>query len=359
MHGDGLAAPRGHSRYGLRVSEQEARSTAAGEGHSVHPVVAGVPWWGAILIATAATLTGIAIDATGPRELTNVFAALYLLGCMAAVLAVRQQAVFTAVVQPPLILFVAVPAANYMFHRAEIAGVKDLLINCGYPLIERFPLMLITSLLVLLVGVARWYLAHAERQADPAHNSAYPDSGIAQRISALLGRSTSSDDARPSRKPAPGRKAEGPRSAGERRPQRRAAPRSRHVRPSTDDPSSPAPAQRRRYTDYDRGDDLPGPPPSRRRRPQGDTGSRTTPRRREREPTDRDERPRRRDREPMDPGGRPRRVTSYDDRHGPYEPEPFDPPPSTRHPFSNVRYRGSESDDDDRKYRRRRDPLDP
>jgi hypothetical protein len=353
MHGDGLAVARGVSRYGLRVSEQRARSTAAAEGRSVHPVVAGVPWWGAILIATAATVAGIAIDASsGLRELTHVFAALYLIGCVAAVLAVRQAAIFTAVVQPPLILFIAVPLANYLFHRAEIAGIKDVLINCGYPLIERFPLMLITSLMVLLIGVVRWFLAHTGRPAEAADDWARPFGGITRKVNTLLGRSTNGDDdTRPRRKHTARRRADPPRSAGERRPQRKAASRSRHVRPPTDDAVGPAAAPRRRYADYAPGDgDLPGPPPpSRRRRPQGDTGRRTTPRRRDREPSD-----------PMDPRERPRRVSRYDDLYGGYQPESFDPPqpPDTRHPFSDVRYRGNESGDDNRKYRRPRNPLD-
>ena len=82
---------------------------------------------------------------------------------MAAVLAVRQSGIFTAVVQPPLILFVAVPTAYFLFHRAEIAGIKDILINCGYPLIERFLLMFTTSVAVLLIGMARWYFGAADR----------------------------------------------------------------------------------------------------------------------------------------------------------------------------------------------------
>lgn len=115
-----------------------------------------MPGWGAILIAVAAAFAGFAIDAaSGHGELTSVFAALYVIGCLAAVLAVRQSGIFTAVVQPPLILFVAVPTAYYLFHRNEIVGVKDVLINCGYPLIERFLLMFTTSVVVLLIGMAR------------------------------------------------------------------------------------------------------------------------------------------------------------------------------------------------------------
>ena len=101
---------------------------------------------------------GFAFDAgSGNKELGLVFAAGYVVGCILAVLAVRQSSVFTAVIQPPLILFVTVPGAYFLFHGATFTGLKDVLINCGYPLIERFPLMFFTSAAVLLIGMARWY----------------------------------------------------------------------------------------------------------------------------------------------------------------------------------------------------------
>ena len=79
----------------------------------------------------------------------------------------RQSGVFTAVIQPPLILFVAVPGAYFVFHGSTISGIKDILINCGYPLIERFPLMFFTSAIVLVIGMVRWYLGVVARRAHP------------------------------------------------------------------------------------------------------------------------------------------------------------------------------------------------
>ena len=116
-----------------------------------------MPWWAALVIAVAATAVGYAVDAgSGHKELTHVFAGFYIAGCVAAVLAVRQDGVFTAIIQPPLILFCAVPGAYWMFHGRKVGNLKDLLINCGYPLIERFPLMLGTAGGVLLIGLVRW-----------------------------------------------------------------------------------------------------------------------------------------------------------------------------------------------------------
>ena len=94
---------------------------------------------------------------SGHKELTHLFAVFYISGCVVAALAVRQEGLFTAIIQPPLILFCAVPGAYWLFHGRKVGHLKDLLINCGYPLIERFPLMLGTAGGVLLIGLVRWY----------------------------------------------------------------------------------------------------------------------------------------------------------------------------------------------------------
>lgn len=160
-----------------------------------------MPWWAAILIAVTATAIGYAIDAgSGHKALTLVFTGCYIAGCVGAVLAVRQSDLFTALVQPPLILFCAVPGAYWLFHGGTIGKFKDLLINCGYSLIERFPLMLGTAAGVLLIGLVRWYLG-----------TALFDS-IARKLSSLM--TGDSDD-----------------DGGRRSAQRPARTRSRHARP--------------------------------------------------------------------------------------------------------------------------------
>ena len=152
-----------------------------------------MPWWGAVLIAATFTVIGFAFDAgSGNKELGFAFAAAYVIGCILAVLAVRQSAIFTAVIQPPLLLFIAVPGAYFSFHGATFTGIKDLLINCGYPLIERFPLMFFTSAAVLLIGMARWYYGASTRQIAAPKTTAKDSPGIgrmasvASKLSAIL-----------------------------------------------------------------------------------------------------------------------------------------------------------------------------
>lgn len=155
------------------------------ELRSAHPDIPGVPWWGAALIALTATALGFAFDAgSGSKELSVVFSGTYMLGCLVAVLAVRQAGLFTAVVQPPIVLFAAVPSAYFLFHGGQIRGLKDLAINCGYPLIERFPVMFFTSAAVLVIGMVRWYLGMSARRAGPADPERAP-SAVTDLVSAV------------------------------------------------------------------------------------------------------------------------------------------------------------------------------
>lgn len=326
------------------------------DDRSVHPNVPGVPWWGAFLLALTTTAIGFAFDAgSGTKELSGVFAALYVVGCIAAVLVVRQSSIFTAVVQPPLLLFVAVPGAYYLFHSGEGTGLKDTLINCGYPLIERFPLMIFTSGAVLLIGIARWYVGSSSRSRV---NRTTDDTGARKARTGTLGaklaalRDTDDEAAEIDADEAPTRKHSVDRSAAARTarrngrtaepakaarngrtPSRAQAARSRHSRP-------PAAAE---MTDIVE--------PIERPRRSRDSATTPPPRRRS---TARDPLPRERDREPYDSRAareRPSRYSRfeerYDERADLYEPAPRRRRPTvngtngTHHPISRVRYRGS------------------
>ena len=342
-----------------------------------------MPWWAALLIATTATAIGYAIDAgLGHKELTDAFAALYIAGCVVAVLAVRQSGVFTAVIQPPLILFCAVPGAYWLFHGGKVSNLKDVLINCGYPLIERFPLMLGTAGGVLLIGLIRWYFRLSHRTTAPANTtddaattteseSRSVIRDIAAKLASILGRDADDEDTGAPSADAPrvhavsdppktGRAARGSRSApGTTRT------RSRHTRPPLEEEYEP-PVERRRHASR-RGsaaarDVQPADPPRRSRRhprPQGDPDLRAQPPREMR----RDSYGRRSAYER--PVSRSSRFDPYAEHFSPYEQpyepyEPYEPPrrratpngpnsaSPTHHPISQVRYRGSAPRDERR-----------
>jgi hypothetical protein len=355
---------------------------------SIHPNIPGVPWWAALVIAIAATAIGYAIDAgSGHKELTHVFAGFYVAGCLAAVLAVRQEGLFTAIIQPPLILFGAVPGAYWLFHGRQLGHLKDLLINCGYPLIERFPLMLGTAGAVLLIGLVRWHFGTSNRTTLAANTADDTTtgtdaksfiSGIVAKLNSYLGIKSDEDDAdaAPSadskrarattRKTAPktGRAPRSDRSAA-----RSTRTRSRHARPGLEDQGEPMPERPRRRRQAPPRDFDPADPPRRSRRrprPDGDPDLGAQPSRESR----RDSRTRRNPYErPYErPAPRTSRFDGYGteppgtqdhfSRYEPYEPyEPYEssyegPRPRratgggsngtnpTHHPISRVRYRG-------------------
>jgi hypothetical protein len=335
-----------------------AQRAAADDLRSAFPRRAGVPWWGAVLIAVSATLVGVAIEAgSGNQELGAVFATCYALGCIGAALAVRQSSIFTAVVQPPLLLFVAVPLAYFLFHSAELGGLKDILITCGYPLIERFPLMLFTSAAALLVGMSRWFLAASpsgDATADGAAAtplSATPSrfAGLAAALSTVFTRSAAEARETPGREARPRHGTDRAPTAN-RRPARRppdpVSARPRHARrPLEEFDGRPAP--RRRPADEPA-------PPRRRPRPAQESGRTPPPPRR----TTRGQRddldqypPRTRRGNPYEPTrgylSEPTREYPSREPYPPYPPaEPRRRPGAggssgTHHPVSRVRYRDS------------------
>ncbi|WP_197376664.1 DUF6542 domain-containing protein [Mycolicibacterium baixiangningiae] len=359
------------------MSGQRARSTVPADHRSVHPLFPGLPWWGAVVLAFTTTAVGFAFDAgSGSRELSFVFSACYVLGCLLTVLAVRQAGIFTAVIQPPLLLFVTVPGAYFLFHGSEIHGLKDLAINCGYPLIERFPLMFFTSAAVLLVGMGRWYLGMSSRRATaPAEENrarakqAAPAGGLVaglkHKVSGVFAAPAVTDEEQDDEPPRRTRTSERPRrtsssadrartgrdtarGAAARKPAKRSSSstpsRSRHNRPPETEIIEPVVDRPRRSRTASRASET--PEPRRRSRAQ-------TPRegREPREPRDPRKQPPRERRSTYD---RPERRRRPDD-HEPYE--PLEPPTrngsSSHHPISRVRYRGEDGEDERAEYRTR------
>jgi hypothetical protein len=367
------------------VSAQRGTSAAEAAHRSIHPGIPGVPSWIALLIAITATAIGYGIDSgSGHKELTGIFAGFYIAGCVAAVLAVRQDGLFTAVIQPPLILFCAVPGAYWLFHGAKIGSLKDLLINCGYPLIERFPLMLGAAGGVLLIGLIRWYIGLSERAtvADVTDDTATTTSkstpsfvhAISAKLNALLGVAPAEDDDEvPSTDSQRGPTRTSARTGRATRSGRSAAgsarSRSRHARPAPEDEYEPGAERPRRRRQSPSRDFDPADPPrrSRRPRPQTDPDSRgQSPREGRREPRSR--------RDPYERSAP--RGSRFDDGYDRYDPpapsryQSYDPyesyqpasdprrrrpaangtngSDSTHHPISQVRYRGSGPSDEHR-----------
>lgn len=130
---------------------------------SIIPAVPGLPAGAAVLVAVVSTLVGYFLDAGGHRkELGTVFAACYLVGCVLAALSVRYRGLFTTMVTPPLLLFIAVPLAYQQLVGHGSTSKKDIVLNLAIPLVNRFPLMALGTVLALAVGAVRVLLQRGE-----------------------------------------------------------------------------------------------------------------------------------------------------------------------------------------------------
>ncbi|MEU4709986.1 DUF6542 domain-containing protein [Nocardia salmonicida] len=148
------------------AASQRARPRVPAPQRSIVPSVPGFPAWAAILLAVSATGLGFLIDGFGGETYpTGTFSALYVLGCVLAVCAVRFRGLFSTMVMPPLLLFVAVPLACQMLGGRATTSIKDVLMNLIIPLVERFPTMALATVLVLAIGGARIAIAKRAPQA--------------------------------------------------------------------------------------------------------------------------------------------------------------------------------------------------
>jgi hypothetical protein len=260
------------------------------------------------------TVVGLLIDAAGGDQLTSTFTAFYVLGCIAAVAAVRYRGLFTAMAQPPLLLLLAVPIGQEFLASGSTSGLKELALNVAYPLVNRFPAMLLATVAVLAIGGARIFLAKQSagvRARAPRSRRAAPPSGATSR-SARRGTAKRPVPDEPNPADAP-REAASPRTSATRRPPvraeqgeppmakgsvrdvatsrgRSAAPRRRSAAPPASDPAARAtPAPRRGDVDPRRD----APP---RRRPRREEGALRTP-----QPTP----------QPAPMAGTPRQAPSY------------------------------------------------
>jgi hypothetical protein len=118
--------------------------------------VRGIPWWVAVLLALGFTGLGVFVDMERINRLGWIFQACYFAGCLLAVCWVQRRGLFGPMVQPPLILALAVPGVVLA---TAGAGLGDSLsakaLAIGTPLINGFPTMAITTGLCVLIGLVR------------------------------------------------------------------------------------------------------------------------------------------------------------------------------------------------------------
>jgi hypothetical protein len=123
---------------------------------SVLATVLGVPPVAAVALGAVLTAVGVFVDLVRVGSLGLVFTICYITGCVLAVAWVRRDGLFGPMVQPPLLVAVAVPVVVLLAGSPKPgAGVAERLLVVGAPLVNAFPTMAWTTGIVLALGVVR------------------------------------------------------------------------------------------------------------------------------------------------------------------------------------------------------------
>jgi hypothetical protein len=106
-----------------------------------------------ILLALGLTLAGTAVDGITTGLLAWGLRIGFYLGVLSAALLVRRGSVFTAMVQPPLVLVVGIVAGVLLFGAAT--GLRGNVISIASTIINTFPTMAIGTAVAVLIGLIR------------------------------------------------------------------------------------------------------------------------------------------------------------------------------------------------------------
>lgn len=130
------------------------------------PSIAGVPWWGVVLISIVGVVLGLVIGTTDFAEgVPTALWIFFLAGTVIAVLAARRQTVFTGMVQPPLVLAVA----TFVASRLSADGDNT---SAALDVVKTFPLMATATAVAVVLGVARLFAQPLRRHtSEPASRS--------------------------------------------------------------------------------------------------------------------------------------------------------------------------------------------
>jgi hypothetical protein len=131
---------------------------------SLLATVLGVPPVAAIGIAAVLTAIGATVDLLRIGSLGTVFTVCFIAGCVLAVAWVRRSGLFGPMVQPPLLVAIAVPVVVLLAGTpAPGAGVAERLLVIGAPLVNAFPIMAWGTGAVLVLGLVRLVVQRTPR----------------------------------------------------------------------------------------------------------------------------------------------------------------------------------------------------
>ncbi|MFD4670916.1 DUF6542 domain-containing protein [Lentzea sp. NPDC058450] len=214
----------------------------------------GIPWWAAILAALVPAFVGAFIDINSSKTVGWTFNVVFFAGALAAILLVQRRSLFGPMVQPPLVLAATVPTLVLLTGGVAKGGLSAMALGLGKPLIDSFPVMAVTTIVTVGLGILRIFL-----QKDPNR----PSKDEVREAKAEI-----KERSRPTRRPREDADEDAPREERPRRPRPERA--ERPERSDDDRPRRPRPEGA----------------PARRPRPDGARGERPAGQRRPRPPRD-------------------------------------------------------------------------
>ena len=135
---------------------------------SVVSTVRGWPSWAVIVLALVCTLAGAAIDGLTSGALAWGLRIGFYVGVLGAALMVRRASIFTAMVQPPLVLVFGLLVGGLLF--TNLGGLYSVALR----IIATFPTMAMGTAAAVLIGliriVAQPLRSKSTRTPPPAHN---------------------------------------------------------------------------------------------------------------------------------------------------------------------------------------------
>ncbi|MBM9468309.1 DUF6542 domain-containing protein [Nakamurella leprariae] len=108
----------------------------------------GIHWWVAVLVALVASLLGAAVDGMASGALGWGLQIGFVAGVVVAALLIRRDSLFTAMVQPPLVLVVAILVGSTVFAETGLYAT-------ALRVVAGFPTMLVGTAAAVVIGVIR------------------------------------------------------------------------------------------------------------------------------------------------------------------------------------------------------------
>lgn len=133
---------------------------------SVLTSVRGWPSWAVVLLTVGLTFAGTAVDGLTTGALSWGLRIGFYLGVVLAALLVRRASIFTAMIQPPLVLVFGIVVGGWLFTNA--GG----LYGTALKIIGSFPTMAIGTALAVIIGLIRIVAQPLRNSRDHAANAA-------------------------------------------------------------------------------------------------------------------------------------------------------------------------------------------